>query len=80
MEVVAQRLLDPNAKKIDVLLLDNVVAAAYDLVSPYKSAVNKALVALQEAPNCKFLDSLNLFVCVWDRRVYRWEMVEPCHV
>mmetsp|Transcript_17623 Transcript_17623/g.23321 ORF Transcript_17623/g.23321 Transcript_17623/m.23321 type:complete len:1082 (+) Transcript_17623:484-3729(+) len=51
MEVAAQRLLDPSAKEIDVSLLDSVVAAAYDPVSPHRSAANKALMALQEAPN-----------------------------
>eukprot|EP00957_Ditylum_brightwellii_P107438 8197396-Ditylum_brightwellii.AAC.1 len=51
MEVAAQRLLDPDTKEIDVLLLDSMVAAAYDLLSLYRSAANKVLMVLQEALN-----------------------------
>eukprot|EP00957_Ditylum_brightwellii_P148049 11272454-Ditylum_brightwellii.AAC.1 len=43
MEVVAQTLLNPNTREIDVLLLDSVVAAAYNPVSPHRSDVNKTL-------------------------------------
>jgi len=49
MEVVAQRLMDPNAPEFDVLTLDKMVATAYDPVSPHRSAANKALMKLQES-------------------------------
>eukprot|EP00957_Ditylum_brightwellii_P198584 15135440-Ditylum_brightwellii.AAC.1 len=46
MEVVAQRLLDPNAKEIDMLLMDSVVAAAYDPVSLHRSAAVRSVATL----------------------------------
>lgn len=51
MDTVAQRLLDPTVKEFDVVLLDRVVAAAYDPTSPHRAAANKALMTLQEAPD-----------------------------
>lgn len=39
------------AKQFDVTLLDQVVTEAYNPVSPHRSAANKALMQLQEAPD-----------------------------
>ena len=49
MDVIAQRLMDPNAAEFDVLTLDKIVATAYDPVSPHRGAANKALMTLQES-------------------------------
>eukprot|EP00550_Attheya_septentrionalis_P000337 CAMPEP_0198291186 /NCGR_PEP_ID=MMETSP1449-20131203/8798_1 /TAXON_ID=420275 /ORGANISM="Attheya septentrionalis, Strain CCMP2084" /LENGTH=1080 /DNA_ID=CAMNT_0043989791 /DNA_START=392 /DNA_END=3634 /DNA_ORIENTATION=- len=51
MESVAQRLMDPAVAEFDVTLLDQVVSAAYDPVSPHRAAANKALMQLQESPD-----------------------------
>jgi len=50
MEAATQRLLDPNVSEFDVVLLDSVISAAFDPVSPHRAAANKALMALQESP------------------------------
>lgn len=47
----AQRLLDPNVKEFDVALLDKIIEAAYDPVSPHRAAANKTLMTLQESPD-----------------------------
>ena len=49
MEVIAQRLMDPNVTEFDVGTLDKIVATAYDPSSPHRDAANKALMSLQEA-------------------------------
>ena len=49
MGAVTQRLLDPSVKDFDVSLLDQVVVAAYDPVSPHRAEANKALMTLQES-------------------------------
>lgn len=46
IEAVAERLLKGD---FDVSLLDQLMAAAYDPVSPHRSAANKALMQLQES-------------------------------
>lgn len=48
MEAITQKLLNGE---FDVALLDQVVSAAYDPVSPHRAAANKALMQLQEAPD-----------------------------
>eukprot|EP00980_Cylindrotheca_fusiformis_P007359 scaffold1525_cov142-Cylindrotheca_fusiformis.AAC.159 len=48
MEVITQKLLNGE---FDVALLDQVVGAAYDPISPHRAAANKALMQLQEAPD-----------------------------
>lgn len=47
MEAVAQRLLSGD---FEISLLDQVVGAAYDPVSPHRRQANKALMQLQESP------------------------------
>lgn len=47
MEQVASSL----AKQFDVSILDKIVTAAYNPVDPNRSAANKALMQLQEAPD-----------------------------
>jgi hypothetical protein len=47
MEQVASSL----AKQFDVTVLDQIVTAAYNPVDPNRSAANKALMQLQEAPD-----------------------------
>ena len=37
-------------KQFDISVLDQLVSAAYDPVNPQRSAANKALMQLQEAP------------------------------
>ena len=48
IEVVTQKLLNGE---FDIRLLDQVVAAAYDPISPHRAAANKALMQLQESPD-----------------------------
>jgi exportin-1 len=48
MEAVAQQLLKGD---FDIHLLDRVVGAAYDPVSPHRAKANKALMQLQESPD-----------------------------
>lgn len=48
MEAVAERLVKGD---FDAALLDQVMTAAYDPISPHRSAANKALMQLQEAPD-----------------------------
>jgi exportin-1 len=48
VEAITQKLLNGE---FDVALLDQVVSAAYDPVSPHRAAANKALMQLQEAPD-----------------------------
>jgi exportin-1 len=47
MEAVAQRLLSGD---FEISLLDQVVGAAYDPISPHRRQANKALMQLQESP------------------------------
>lgn len=49
MDVIAQRLMDPNVAEFDVGTLDKMVATAFDPVSPHRDAANKALMSLQES-------------------------------
>ena len=49
MEVIAQRLMDPSVSEFDVGTLDQMVAAAFDPISPHRVAANKALMSLQES-------------------------------
>ena len=49
VEAITQKLL--SGGEFDVGLLDQVVGAAYDPVSPHRAAANKALMQLQEAPD-----------------------------
>lgn len=48
IEAVTQQLLNGN---FDIALLDQVVGAAYDPVSPHRAQANKALMQLQESPD-----------------------------
>jgi exportin-1 len=48
IEAALQRLLSGD---FDVDVLDHLVTAAYDPVSPHRAAANKALMQLQEAPD-----------------------------
>lgn len=48
VEAVAQKLLNGD---FDVALLDQLIGAAYDPVSPHRAAANKALMQLQESPD-----------------------------
>lgn len=48
IEAVTQQLLNGE---FDINLLDQVVGAAYDPVSPHRSQANKALMQLQESPD-----------------------------
>ena len=48
VEAVTQKLLNGE---FDVALLDQLVSAAYDPVSPHRAAANKALMQLQESPD-----------------------------
>eukprot|EP00581_Thalassiosira_minuscula_P008121 CAMPEP_0183705306 /NCGR_PEP_ID=MMETSP0737-20130205/2450_1 /TAXON_ID=385413 /ORGANISM="Thalassiosira miniscula, Strain CCMP1093" /LENGTH=1082 /DNA_ID=CAMNT_0025932443 /DNA_START=102 /DNA_END=3350 /DNA_ORIENTATION=- len=51
IEAAAQKLLNPNVEDFDVLLLDDVVTAAYSSTDPNRAMANKALIALQEMPD-----------------------------
>jgi len=53
IEQIAQQLLAASAGNgdFDITLLDQVVGAAYDPVSPHRAPANKALMQLQESPN-----------------------------
>ena len=51
IEAAAQKLLNPNNDEFDVSLLDDVVTAAYSPTDPNRALANKALMALQEAPD-----------------------------
>lgn len=56
VEAITQKLLSGD---FDVALLDQLVGAAYDPVSPHRAAANKALMQLQEAPELwKAADSI----------------------
>ena len=48
IESVTQQLLNGE---FDIALLDQVVGAAYDPVSPHRAQANKALMQLQESPD-----------------------------
>lgn len=48
LEAAAERLLKGE---FDVNVLDQIMAAAYDPISPHRSAANKTLMQLQEAPD-----------------------------
>jgi len=48
IEAVAQQLMNGN---FDIALLDQVVGAAYDPISPHRAQANKALMQLQESPD-----------------------------
>ena len=48
VEAVAHQLLNGE---FDIGLLDQVVGAAYDPISPHRSQANKALMQLQESPD-----------------------------
>ena len=49
MEKICASLL--NLETFDINVLDQVVVAAYDPVSPHRSDCNKALMQLQELPD-----------------------------
>jgi exportin-1 len=49
IESITQRLM--SMQDSDISLLDQLVAAAYDPVSPHRAAANKALMSLQEHPD-----------------------------
>lgn len=51
IEAAAQKLLNPDGDEFDVSLLDDVVTAAYSPSDPNRAMANKALMALQEAPD-----------------------------
>eukprot|EP00580_Thalassiosira_gravida_P013796 CAMPEP_0201684068 /NCGR_PEP_ID=MMETSP0494-20130426/52443_1 /ASSEMBLY_ACC=CAM_ASM_000839 /TAXON_ID=420259 /ORGANISM="Thalassiosira gravida, Strain GMp14c1" /LENGTH=1085 /DNA_ID=CAMNT_0048167855 /DNA_START=79 /DNA_END=3336 /DNA_ORIENTATION=- len=51
IEAAAQKLINPNGEEFDVSLLDDVVNAAYSPSDPNRAMANKALMALQEAPD-----------------------------
>jgi exportin-1 len=48
IEAVTQQLLGGD---FDINLLDQVVGAAYDPISPHRAQANKALMQLQESPD-----------------------------
>ena len=48
LQAVAHKLLSGD---FDINLLDQIVAAAYDPISPHRAQANKALMQLQEAPD-----------------------------
>lgn len=48
IEAVTRQLLNGE---FDINLLDQVVGAAYDPISPHRSQANKALMQLQESPD-----------------------------
>jgi exportin-1 len=48
VQAVTQKLLS-GAENFDIALLDQVVGAAYDPVSPHRAQANKALMQLQES-------------------------------
>ena len=50
IESVPQKLLH-GGDNFDISLLDQVVAAAYDPISPHRNQANKALMQLQESPD-----------------------------
>ena len=47
LQAVAQKLLSGD---FDINLLDQIVGAAYDPISPHRAQANKALMQLQESP------------------------------
>lgn len=49
MASITQRLM--SMQDFDVSLLDQVVSAAYDPISPHRAEANKALMQLQEHPD-----------------------------
>jgi exportin-1 len=49
LQAVAVQLL--NGGEFDITLLDQIVGAAYDPISPHRAQANKALMHLQEAPS-----------------------------
>ena len=51
IEAAAHKLLNPNCDEFDVSLLDDIVAVAYSPTDPDRAIANKALMALQEAPD-----------------------------
>ena len=50
VQAVTAKLLS-GADNFDITLLDQVVGAAYDPVSPHRAQANKALMQLQESPD-----------------------------
>jgi exportin-1 len=48
IDTVTQQLLSGD---FDINLLDEVVGAAYDPISPHRAQANKALMQLQESPD-----------------------------
>ena len=48
LQAIAQQLI--SGDNFDITLLDQIVGAAYDPVSPHRAQANKALMQLQEAP------------------------------
>jgi exportin-1 len=48
IDTVTQQLLSGD---FDINLLDQVVGAAYDPISPHRAQANKALMQLQESPD-----------------------------
>jgi exportin-1 len=50
VQAVTQKLL-AGGDNFDITLLDSVVGAAYDPVSPHRAQANKALMQLQESPD-----------------------------
>jgi exportin-1 len=50
VQAVTQKLLS-GGDNFDITLLDQVVGAAYDPVSPHRAQANKALMQLQESPD-----------------------------
>jgi exportin-1 len=50
VQAVTQQLLS-GGDNFDITLLDQVVGAAYDPVSPHRAQANKALMQLQESPD-----------------------------
>lgn len=47
LQALAQKLLNGD---FDINLLDQIVGAAYDPISPHRAEANKALMQLQESP------------------------------
>ena len=48
LQAIAQQLI--SSDNFDISLLDQIVGAAYDPVSPHRAQANKALMQLQESP------------------------------
>lgn len=48
LQALAQKLLSGD---FDINLLDQIVGAAYDPISPHRAQANKALMQLQESPD-----------------------------